>query len=552
MGFSTTFNPNGAADKNPVIKMNRWELDNVRRMAQGTPRPVIYGGAAAAEEDYKFYLRNTTTETIPANTFISAALVWDIEPWYVRYVDEVYSSTTGLFGTLWSQEWSPANSPYDQLLYNVLTNHICYLRLHDWYANGGQHGDPAWLEETWGNMYARSGNATGLGTQKWGWSKESPINAPGRFYCKTAIEPSMQGEIYFVDNVRPVYYAQADAANTATVYGTNPLNIRNEKNQHALRGSRWGARYIPRFLRNSGVVSQFWRYPDGEYTGSASQGPTSSYQSWVQSYCEFDTAYGLSTDLLVASIPAPIVENEGSSTTQDYTDITDFWTQDVLIASNKIVYNDPYLWDGYRGAAQSTSGKHFPARVLGLACPCYNFTSPIGGVLHGATQSSPTIREGAGELYAPAATSGLIGSFCCGRFGGVFNVIPAATSTWAPTSGDTDAAYFRAIASPVTTIANNHYNPESVGTKIYLEPVYPSTRFIEKKDNSATAGTDYLKGTLLDLDYNVTTAAAGNAVWVVCYSMGSTSYGESGCFTVNGDKYFPLIIKSVNERYAIF
>ena len=538
------------------LELNRFQLDNIRRAAQGVPRPVIYGATDSAAEEYSFYLRNTSTETIPANTFISAALVWDIDVWYVRYIDEVYSSTTGLFGTPWASEWSPANSPYDQLLYNVLTNKVCYLRLHDWYVNPGQHGVPAWLEETWGNMYARPNIATGLGAQKWGWSKETPINAPGRFYCKEAIAPNTQGQIYFIDDVRPVYYAQADAANTASfLSGISPLNRRNEKHQHYLRGSRFGARYIPKYLNSFGVVSQFWKYPDGEYTGSASSGPNSSYTSWIQDFCEFDTAYGLSEQLLIASIPAPVVENEGSSTTSDYTDVTDFWTQDVLIANNKIVYNDPYLWDGYRGAAQSTSNKHFPARVLGLACPCYNFTSPFGGYFYGTTTSGvvSAVAEGAEQIYHPAAagtTCGLIGSLCAGKYGGVFDIIPSFSGWWRQSSGDTDAAYFRPITTPTSQFVTNQINPEGT-RRIFLQPVYPSTRFIEKLDNSATS-TTYLKGVLLDSDYNVTTTAA-DAVWVICYSMGSVSYGETWKFTMpNGDQYIPMVIKSVNERYAIF
>ena len=538
------------------LNLNRFQLDNLRRISQGVPRPIIYGAPPTANEsEYTFFLRNNSTETIPANTFISAALVWDIEDWTIYYNDETYTGTDGLFGTPWSSEWSPSNSPYDQLLYNVLTNKECYLRFNDWFANPGQHGVPAWLEETWGNMYARPNIATGLGTTKWGWSKESPINAPGRFYCKTAIDPNTQGQIYFVDDVRPVYYAQADAANSASfLSGVSPLNRRNEKNQHFLRGSRFGARYIPRFLNNTGVISQFWKYPDGEFTGSAQLGPTSSYTSWVQDFCEFDISYGLSSQLLIASIPAPIVENTGVSTTSDYTDITDFWTQDVLISNSRIVYNDPYLWAGYRGASQSTSNKSFPARVLGLACACYNFTSPFGGFFYGTTTTGVTgsVADGPGQIYHPGETSGYCGSFCCGKYGGVFNVAPSFSNYWGPSSGETDAVYFRPIASPVIRSVSSQLEPDS-NRRIWLQPVYGSTRFIEKLDNAASGGYDYLRGTLLDSSYNITTTAAGDGVWVVCNSMGSTGGGETHYFTMpNGDRYWPLIIKNVNERYSIF
>ena len=532
--------------------MNRFDLDNVRRMAQGVPRPIIYGAATTTDGDFTFYLRNNSTETIPANTWVSAALVWDIEDWTVYYNDETYTGTDGLFGTLWSQEWSPANSPYDQLLYNVWTNKVCYLRLHDWYKNGGQHGDPAWIEETWGNMYARPNMATGLGTTKWGWSKEHPAHAAGRFYCKTAIEPETQGQIFFADNVQPVYYSQSDFANSTTfLSGVNPVNRRNEKNQHLLRGSRFGARYIPRFLSSSGAVSQFWKYPDGQFTGSASMGPTSSYTSWVQDFCEFDISYGLSDQLLIASIPSPIVENTGVSTTQTYTDVCDFWQTDVLIANNRVVYNDPYLWDGYRGSSQSTSNKHFPARCLGLACSCYNFTSPFGGFYYGTTASgfSTAVAEGADTLFNPAETVGLIGSFCVGKFGGVFNITPSYSNWWTPSAGEVNAAYFRAITSPTSKISSSQIVPDGV-RRMFFQPVYGSTRFIEIKNNSAT-DTTYTRGVLLDADYNVTTAAAGDAVWVVCYSMGSTGAGETWKFTINGDQYIPLVIKSVNERYSI-
>ena len=533
-----------------LLNLNRIELDNLRRVAQGFPHPFIGGGSQKTSDDeYYFYLRNNSDEDVPANTTISAALVWDVGEWYISFEDEVYAGTSGLFGTPWSSVWSPDNSVYDRLLYTVLDQHTCYLRFHDWFASPGQHGIPAWLEETWGNMHSRPNMATGLGTTTWGWSKAHPGMAAGRFYAKESIPAGSQGQIYFCDDVRPCYYCQADVSNSSTINGEyNPIRVRNTKTQHSLRGTRWGARYIPRFMRD-GVVMQSWKFPDGQFTGSASMGPRTSYTSWIQTNCEDNIGYGLSNQLLVASIPSPIAENVGGSGgTSSYTDVSDFWQREVMINGSRIVYNDPYLWDGYRGASQSTSNKEFPARCLGLACPCSYFTSPTWGFRLDRSLGSQNGWEGINRIYRPSATAGYMGSFCCGAPGECVSMLHMPDG-WSQTSSSTLEVYFHALTSPTS----NGFIVPNTFTRMDFVPLYSSTRWIEKIDDTADS-TTYMPGTLLDSYLSVTTSAAGDAVWVVCYPMGSTGGGSSWCFDDLGDnhQHIPMVIKSVNDQYKIF
>ena len=533
-----------------LLNLNRIELDNLRRVSLGTPsaRCIGGGGSAETEPEYTFYLKNNSSVAIPAESVISPLLVWNVDPWTVTLEDGLYSSTSGLFGTLYGQDWDRDNSPYDALLASVIIDHVCYLRLHDKYASTlTASSDICAWEVVSGDGDGKLTTTSGQYTQKFQYERRSPLTAPNRFYAVNEIPAGAQGEIKFINDVRPCWYSPEDGKNrgfspvrTPHPYTAGDITFCMETQYNWLQDTYVKHRAVPRYLDEYGNVLSWFIYNPSK--SLIATGQNTSFTRNVSS--------GLATKFLVASIPSPTVSNYVDGALS-WTAELDYWSGETQInnTNGRRVYTNPWIDNDYDFSGASVSNKTNGVYLLGLGVDCFKYFGTWGGYMCGEAVNTHSYNGLGYDKYAILApintNSGSSADYGEGfttsdplNIGQSlkFNDLSLARAN-GMLDGDIGSVSATTPLFRFSTRFPFHFTEGLRPSHFWLEPVFPSTRLFWYDTLLAT-------GTILKQDLSglaTTTAEEANG-YVVGYRIDVSK--------LDSNKYC-YIIKSVNECYEL-
>ena len=530
--------------------MNRFDLDNVRRAAQGFTRPVIYGAGEQKETspEYTFYLRNNSSVAIPAESVIAPALVWDVDPWGVRLDDGAFTSTTGLFGTTFDMEWSRENSEYDALLASVIIDHVCYLRIEDKFAATlTASSDICGWERATFDGDAKLTTTSGQYTQRYQYERRNPLQSPNRFYAVNEIPAGAQGEIKFIKDVRPCFYSPDTGVNrgfspvrTDHPYTAGDITYSLLKQYNWLQDTYVAHRATPRYLDEYGNVLSWFIYNPSKSLIATGQNHTFSR----------NVSCGLATKFLVASIPSPIVSNYVDGAVA-WSTALDYWAGEVMInnTNGRRNYWDPWSYNDYDFSAATISNKTNGVYLLGLSVDCYKYFGTWGGYMCGEATNAHRYNGLGYDKYAILApintNSGSAADYGVGfttsdPFNAgqslQFNDLSLARAN-GTLDGDIGSVSANTPLFRFSTRFPFHFNEGLRPAHFWIEPVFPSTRLFWYDTLLAT-------GTILkqDLSGIATTAAEEANGYVIGYRLDVSKLDSS--------KYC-YIIKSVHECYEL-
>ena len=529
-----------------LLNLNRFELDNLRRSAQGTPRPVIYGASEPGETspEYTFYLRNNSNVAIPAESVIAPLLVWDLDPWTVRLDDGAFTSSAGMFGTTFDDDWDRNNSQYDALLASVIIDHVCYLRLQDLFArNLTSSSDIAGWEVVTGDADGCATSTAGRSYHRWSLERRRPATSPGRFYAVNEIPAGAQGEIKFINDVRPCFYSPDTGVKR---FPTRPvldgsINF-NLSYQHSLTSdSYFNHRSAPRYIDEFGNVLSYLIY-----------NPTKSPIASQSTSMVRNASAGLATKQLVATMPPPTVTNYNTETgAVEWTAELDYWEGETYIdnSNGRARYWDPWTYNDYNLSGASVSNKLNAVNLLGLAVDSQKWFGTWGGFRWNVGSSSiPQFDLLGFNQYAifypmfgastppPHVTASYSDPFNPGQSLQLFELTIARNiyqsgGSWADLDGVNE---FTPLFRPATNFVY-HPNEGCRGVRMWLEPVFPSTRLFY----STTA---YSQGTFLTKELDGVAQTSTDERYAIAWSWDCGNVAPG---------YYCYIIKAKEDCYIL-